>query len=118
VDKGDIKSIIFDIFSKRKKFVYGLRERTRLYLGFLGKAAKFLRCRLSHFKQLIHENKLFERAKEQLEKECDIVEIMDQIRKSKNYLKCYLSRKQKFLLAFNDSNVIRAEGSESSDESS
>jgi len=46
VDKSDINTILFEIFSKRKKFTYNLKERSRLYLGFLGKAYNFCRCRI------------------------------------------------------------------------
>jgi len=115
VDISDIKTIVFDIFSKRKKFVYDLKERTMLYLGFLGKAAKFCRCCPKTFKSMNHENKLFERAKASLEKECDIIELMDTMRWSKNYLKCVLERKQKLLLKFHNSNVIRINEGSSSD---
>jgi len=89
----------------------------RLYLGFLGKASTFLRCRICKFAQLIHDNRLFERAKAQLDKACDILEMVDSSRKSKNYLRNALSFKQRILLKFDNGNVIRANDS-GSDEAS
>jgi len=83
----------------------------RLYLGFLGKIPTFLRCRICKFTQLIHDNKLFERAKAQLDKACDIFEIADISRRSKNYLRNALSHKQRILLKFDNGNVIRANDS-------
>jgi len=74
-------AIVFDILSKRKEFTYFLNERVRLYLGFLGKAYKIFRCRCCKFAELIRTNKMFERAKDQLDKDCDIIEMMDQSRK-------------------------------------
>jgi len=61
---------------------------------------------------MIHENKLFESAKAKLDKACDIFEITDSARKSKNYLRNALSLKQKILLKFDNGNVIRASGSD------
>jgi len=55
---------------------------------------------------MIQNYKLYERAKERLEAECDIVEIMNQVRRSKNFQRNFLSRRQKILLRFDSSNVI------------
>jgi len=116
VDKSDLLTIVFDIFSKRKQFTYYLTERVRLYLGFLGKACKILRCRICKLTELIRTNKMFERAKEQLDKDCDIIEMMDQARKSKNFQRNFLSHRQKILLKFDNGNVIREVESGSDDE--
>jgi len=85
VDKSDIKTITFDIFSKRIQFDYELNVRVLLYLGFLGKVFQFLRCRVVNFELMNRVNKLFDKAVNRLNKECDIVEMMDQTRKSKNF---------------------------------
>jgi len=98
VDKGDLMNVVFEIFSKRKKFNYDLGERIRLYIGFVGPVCKFLRC--CDCKRMIQNNKLYEKAKERLEAECDIVEVMDQVRRSKNFQRNFLSRRQKILLKF------------------
>ncbi len=85
VDQSDIMTMVFDIFSKRKKFDYDIKERLMLYFGFLGPIFKFLRCRCFNYDHMIHVKKIFERAKYQLDTDCDIIEVMDQVRKSKNF---------------------------------
>ena len=77
VDKTDVMTMVFDIFSKRKKFDYDLKERLMIYLGFLGPVFKFLRCRCFNYEYMIHVNKIFEMAKDRLEQDCDIIEVMD-----------------------------------------
>jgi len=74
-------------------------------------------CKACKFTELIRTNKMFERAKEQLDKDCDIIEIMDQSRKSKNFQRNFLSHRQKILLKFDNGNVIREVESGSDDES-
>jgi len=49
---------------------------------------------------MIHVNKVFERAQDRLNKDTDIIEIMDQVRKSKNFQRNFLKREQKILLKF------------------
>jgi hypothetical protein len=98
--------MVFDIFSKRKKFEYNLKERFVLYLGFLGPVLRFLRCRCLNYDHMIHMNKIFQKAKKRLDHDCDIIEVMDQVRKSKNFQRNYLSRQQKILLKFDHSNII------------
>lgn len=85
MDEGDIKTMVFDIFSSRKKFTYDLRERLNLYMGFLGPVFKCLRCKCFNYERMIRNNKIFERAQDRLNKDADIIEIMDQVRKSKNF---------------------------------
>ncbi len=85
VDDTDIMTMAFDIFSKRKKFEYDLKERFMIYFGFFGPMLKYLRCKCLNYERMIHVNKIFERAKERLETDCDIIEVMDQVRKSKNF---------------------------------
>ena len=77
VDKTDFMTMVFDIFSKRKKFDYDLKERLMIYFGFLGPVFKFLRCRCFNYEYMIHVNKIFEMAKDRLEQDCDIIEVMD-----------------------------------------
>jgi hypothetical protein len=116
VDQSDIKTIVFDIFSKRKQFHYESKERLWLYLGFLVPVLKCLRCRC--FGNMIRVNKIFEKAVGRLDNECDIIDVMEQVRKSKNFLRNHLKREQKILLKFDYSNVIDAnsESEESSAE--
>ena len=106
VDKSDIMTIIFEIFSKRKEFDYALKERLMLYFGFLAPVFKCLRCRC--YDHMIQVNKIFEKAVGRLDDECDIIDVMDQIRKSKNFQRNFLTRQQKILLKFDHSNVIDA----------
>ncbi len=106
VDESDIMAMVFAIFSKRKKFQYNLKEKIMLYLGILGPVLRFLRCRCLNYDLMIHMNKIFGKAKDRLDKDCDIIEIMDQVRKSKNFQRNFLSRQQKILLKFDRSNLI------------
>jgi hypothetical protein len=110
IDQSDIKTIVFDIFSKRKQFNYKLKERVWLYLGFLAPVLKCLRrCRRSwYFENMIEVNKIFENAVGRLDSECDIIDVMKQVRKSKNFMRNHLRREQKILLKFDYSNVIDA----------
>jgi hypothetical protein len=55
---------------------------------------------------MIRMNKIFEKAKGRLDQDCDIIEVMDQVRKSKNFQRNFLSRQQKILLKFDRSNII------------
>ena len=50
-----------------------------------------------------------------MEKECDIIDIMEQVRTSKNFLKNYLTREQKILLKYDHNNIIDGEKEESGD---
>ena len=83
VDRSDIMTMVFDIFSKRKKFDYNILEKFMLYFGFMLYVFKFLRCRCLNLENMHHVNKIFERAKSRLDRDCDIIEVMDQVRKSK-----------------------------------
>ncbi len=65
---------------------------------------------------MIEVNKIFEKAVGRLDNECDIIDVMEQVRKSKNFLRNHLRREQKILLKFDYSNVIDA-NSESEDDS-
>jgi len=116
VDKSDIMTMIFDIFSKRKKFDYNLNERVMLYCGFLGPLLKFFRCRCFNYDAMIRVNKIFEKAKGCLDDECDIIDIFDAVRKSKNFQRNFLTRQQKILLKYDNSNVITAVGSDEESE--
>jgi hypothetical protein len=67
VDESDIMTMVFDIFSKRKKFEYNLKERIILYLGFLGPILRCLRCRFFDYDNMIRKTKIFEEAKSRLD---------------------------------------------------
>ena len=77
-----------------------------LYLGFLGPILKCLRCRFFDYDHMIHMTKIFAKAKSRLDQDCNIIEIMDQVRKSKNFQRNFLSRQQKILLRFDHSNIV------------
>jgi len=77
VDRSDITTVAFDIFSKRKRFNYDLKERVRLYLGFMAPVCKFLRCKSCNYDQMMRAKKIFEKAKDRLEFDCDIIQVMD-----------------------------------------
>jgi len=108
VDKSDIMTMIFDIFSRRKKFDYQCNERIMLYCGKLGPVLRFCRCRCFNYDNIIRVNKIFEKAKGCLDDECDIIDIFDAVRKSKNFQKNFLTRQQKILLKYDTNNVIKA----------
>ena len=110
MNQSDIQTIVFDIFRKRKQFEYELKERVWLYLGFLAPVLKCLnKCRRYwYFENMIEVNKIFEKAVSRLDNECDIIDVMEQVRKSKNFLRNHLRREQKILLKFDYSNVIDA----------
>ena len=113
VDESDIMTMVFDIFSKRKKFEYNLKERMILYLGFLGPILKCLRCRFFDYDHMIHMTKIFAKAKSRLDQDCNIIEIMDQVRKSENFQRNFLCRQQKILLKFDHSNIVDGNSEES-----
>ena len=50
-----------------------------------------------------------------MDKECDIICIMEQVRKSKNFLKNYLTREQKILMKYDHSNIIDGEKEDDTD---
>lgn len=77
VDRSDIMTMVFDIFSKRKKFDYNIKEKLMLYFGFMFNVLKFLRCRCLNLENMHHVNKIFARAKIRLDRDCDIIEVMD-----------------------------------------
>lgn len=77
-----------------------------LYFAFLGPILKFLRCRFFDYDHMIHMKKIFEKATSRVNEDCDIIEVMDQVRKSKNFQRSFLNRQQKILLKFDHSNII------------
>lgn len=85
VDGTDTLTMVFDIFSRRKVFDLHLNERIMIYFGFLGPILKILRCKFFNYQGMIHVKKIFEKARDRLDRDCDIIEIMDQVRKSKNF---------------------------------
>jgi hypothetical protein len=44
-----------------------------------------------------------------MHKDCDLIDVMREVRMSKNFQRNFLSREQKILLMFNKSSVIDAE---------
>lgn len=49
IDDNDIRSIVFDIFSRRKKFMIDFGKRITLYFGFLAYLLRFFRCKSLDF---------------------------------------------------------------------
>jgi hypothetical protein len=41
-----------------------------------------------------------------LNKDCDLIDVMVQVNKTKNFFRNFLSRQQKILLKFDQSNII------------
>jgi len=109
--------MIFDMFSKRKKFEYHLNERIMLYMGFLGPVLKFLRCRCFNYDNMIRVNRMFNKAKDYLDEECDIIDIMNSVRKSNNFNQTFLTREQKILLRNVNNNIINEIHSDKESES-
>jgi hypothetical protein len=52
----------FEIFSRRKRIVYGLKELFTLYMGFLTPILKCLRCRCFNLEKMLHNRRIFEKA--------------------------------------------------------
>jgi hypothetical protein len=48
-----------------------------IYFEFFGPILKNLRCKCVNYERMIHVKKMFDRAKERLETDCDIMEVMD-----------------------------------------
>ena len=94
----DIRAIVFDMFSRRKKFVYDLSKRIILYLGYLGYMLRFCRCKRFDADSIIYQKKTYQRAVELIEKDCDIKNIMDVTRRYSNFENNFLTNKQKLLL--------------------
>ena len=51
-----------------------------------------------------------------MDKDCDLIDIMEQVRGSKNFLRNFLTREQKILLKYDVSNIIDGEHAESDEE--
>ena len=85
VDEDDIKNMVFDIFSSRKKFNYDFSQRLGLYLNFKLPIIDCIKqgfihclrcCRFVDYGRLMHNLKLYKKAGARLGKDCDIIEIM------------------------------------------
>ena len=79
--------MIFDIFSTRREFEYNSYQRCNLYFAWLGYLFKCLRCKCVDYDLMIHNRKVFFDAKDKLEKDFDLIDVMNQVRKSKNFIK-------------------------------
>ena len=102
----DIRSIVFDIFSRRKTFTFSLYKRINLYFGFVANMMRTCRCKAFDFNSIINLRRTFKRAKERIEKDCDIVHVMDVTRRYKNFARNFLSSEQKMLLKYDTKNLI------------
>lgn len=85
MEDKDIRTIVFDIFSRRKKFDFSVGKRITLYFGFIGYLLRFCRCKAFDTEGIIYNKKVFNRAKERIEKECDIGNVMDITRRYSNF---------------------------------
>jgi len=71
IEKGNIASLLFEIYSTRQKFVYDLKERFKLYFGFLKC------CLCSKIKTVVErKNKLFKKASERFDEDLDVIKVM------------------------------------------
>ena len=114
VDESDIKTMVFEIFSGRKKFVYGFKQRVNLYFGFLGKILKTMNCKMFDYDLMMHNRKVFSRATATIDKDCDIIDVMNCVRKTKNFTRNFMNREQKILMKFDQNNIIDGEVSSES----
>jgi hypothetical protein len=76
---------------------------------------KCLKCRCFNQEKMLHTRKIFKKANFKLARECDIISIMDQVRKSKSFLRNHLSHEQRILQKFDCRNVIDASSSSGAD---
>lgn len=77
---------------------------------------KCLRCKLFDYDKMIHNRAVYLKAQRKMDKDCDLIDIMEQVRGSKNFLRNFLTREQKILLKYDVSNIIDGEHAESDEE--
>lgn len=51
-----------------------------------------------------------------MHKDCDLITVMQQIRRSKNFLQTYLTREQKILMKYSANNIIDGKGGDDEDD--
>jgi hypothetical protein len=59
----------------------------------------------------MQRRKIFKKGVIKIGKECDLLQMMNQARRTKNFLKNYLNHEQKILLKFASGNLINASSS-------
>ena len=77
--------MVFEIFSGRKKFLYDFKQKLNLYFGHFGKIFKLMKCKLFDYDLMIHNKKVFKKASATIDKDCDIIDVMNCVRKTKNF---------------------------------
>jgi hypothetical protein len=75
-----------------------------------------MRCNCFNINKLMQRRKIFKKGIMKIGKECDLLSIMNQARRSKNFLKNYLTQEQKILQKFDSINLINASSSSGTDE--
>ena len=91
--------------------MYGFKELFTLYMGFLAPILKCFRCRCFNLDKMLNTRRIFKKANKKIGRECDLLSIMEQVRRSKSFLRNYMSHEQKILHKFDCSNVIDASSS-------
>lgn len=81
VDNSDMRTMMFDIFSSRKKFIFNLKQRLNLYFGYIGHFLKCLRCRCLNYDLMLHNIKVYKIAVRKIENECDIINVLQSVRR-------------------------------------
>ena len=64
---------------------------------------------------MMQRRKIFKKGIMKIGKECDLLSMMNQARRSKSFLKNYLTHEQKILQKFNCTNLINASSSSETD---
>ena len=101
--------MVFEIFSGRKKFVYDFKQRLNLYFGQFGKILKSMSCKLFDYEGMMHNMKVYKKAAATIDKDCDIIDVMNCVRKTKNFTRNFMTREQKILMKFDQKNIIDGE---------
>jgi hypothetical protein len=65
---------------------------------------------------MMQRRKIFKKGIMKIGKECDLLSMMNQARRSKNFLKNYLTHEQKILQKFDCANLINASSSSGTDD--
>jgi hypothetical protein len=71
-------------------------------------------CLCRNIKKVVEKkNKLFKKASERFDEDLDVIKVMQSIRTSSNFRRNFMTREQKILLKFDQSNVISLSTSDS-----
>jgi hypothetical protein len=65
---------------------------------------------------MMQRRKIFKKGIMKIGKECDLLSMMNQARRSKNFLKNYLTHEQKILQKFDCTNLINGSSSSGTDD--